>query len=94
MFNGVDLVGWLARAKQYFKLNDMWPDLKVLIALICMEEGALHWLRQRVPNLTWKHFSSELLHLYSPDTLLSPFEFLAAMKQIELVDAYIDDFLM
>lgn len=47
-FNGNDLIGWLAITEQYFELNGTIPEFKVMMALICMEEGALHslcWLR-------------------------------------------------
>lgn len=66
------------------------------MALIRMEDGALHWLlwlRQRIPNLTWDQFSAELLHRYSLNALMSPFEKLAAVQQTDSVVVYIDQFL-
>lgn len=54
-FNGSDPGGWLAGAEQYFELHSTRSEQKVTIALICMEDGALHWLcwlHQCIPNLT------------------------------------------
>lgn len=67
------------------------------MALLCMdtmEDGALHWLRHRIPNSTWDQFSAELLHRYSSDALMSPFERLATVKQSDSVEVYIDQFLI
>lgn len=54
-FNGIDSIGWLARTEQYFELNGTQLEFKVMMALVCMEESALYWLRwlrHRHPNLT------------------------------------------
>lgn len=51
-FYGMDIVAWLAQAEQYFAINNTRDDTKVQLALVCMEELALHW----VPcgnNLPW-----------------------------------------
>lgn len=67
-FEGVDPVGWLARAEQYFALNHTREDMKIQLAVVCMTGSALHWLRwlyQRTPILSWSHFSRELLQITS-----------------------------
>ncbi|KAG8651245.1 hypothetical protein MANES_07G105102v8 [Manihot esculenta] len=66
-FNGIDPIGWLTRAEQYFELNRSQLEFKVMMAMVCMVEGALHWLRwlqHRQPHLTWEQFSLELVNCY------------------------------
>ena len=58
-FNGLDPLGWLARAQQYFQINHMPDSLELQLALVCMEDIALHWahwLEDRSSNLTWHEF--------------------------------------
>lgn len=63
-FDGIDPIGWLARAEQYFSINNTRDDIKVQLAVVCMKGHALHWirwLRQRSPSILWQQLSHELL---------------------------------
>lgn len=44
VFCGTDALGWLAGANQYFEIHQTRPDVKVPLALVCMEGRALHGL--------------------------------------------------
>lgn len=82
-FNGSDPGGWLAGAEQYFELHSTRSEQKVTIALICMEDGALHWLcwlHQCIPNLTWEQLTFELWHRYGANLLMNPYERLSEVK--------------
>lgn len=87
---------WLAsRTEQYFELNGTRLEFKVMMALVCMEESALYWLRwlrHRHPNLTWEQFSLELVNRYNIDIQMNPFERLVAVKQTDSVYHYINEF--
>lgn len=50
--------------------------------------------RHRTPNLSWELFSTKLLNSYGSNLMMSPYECLAAFKQLDSVDAYIDDFVV
>ncbi|KAF2324770.1 hypothetical protein GH714_016726 [Hevea brasiliensis] len=76
-FDRVDPVGWLARAEQYFLINKTTDEMKVQLALICMEGPALHWMRwlcQRTPNISWSQLTLELLQRYGGDMRANPYE--------------------
>ncbi|KAF2324342.1 hypothetical protein GH714_012680 [Hevea brasiliensis] len=93
-FDGQDLVGWLARADQYFSAQQTSVETKVPLALVCMEGAALHWVRwlkQRSPNMTWEQLSVELLQRFGGDAFASPYERLAAVRQDGSVDDFIDE---
>ncbi|KAF2289912.1 hypothetical protein GH714_039140 [Hevea brasiliensis] len=94
-FDGVDPVAWLARAEQYFAINNTREEMKVQLALVCMEGPALHWLRWlrlRTPNLSWSQLTLELLHRYGGNMRINPYERLSTLRQDSSVDAYIDAF--
>lgn len=55
-FDGIDPVGSIAKADQYFILHSTLENLKVHLPFVCMESVTLHWvrwLRQRNPALSW-----------------------------------------
>ncbi|KAF2295632.1 hypothetical protein GH714_033407 [Hevea brasiliensis] len=94
-FDGVDPIAWLVRAEQYFAINNTREEMKVQLALVCMEGLALHWLhrlRLRTPNLSWSQLTLELLHRYGEDMRINPYERLSTLHQDSSVDAYIDAF--
>lgn len=70
-------------------------DIKVLLALVCMEGPVLywiHWILQCTPRLTWKQLSIKLLQRYGCSYMMSLYEQLKTIKQEGNVDEYIDDF--
>ena len=95
MFNGVDPLGWLARAKQYFHIHNTSETLKLQMALICMEGTALHWARwleDQNPELTWTQFRKQLLHRYAGEMVKNSYKFLVAAKQSRSIAEYIREF--
>ncbi|KAF2317495.1 hypothetical protein GH714_023053 [Hevea brasiliensis] len=67
-FDGIDPIGCIARAKQYFEIHATSPNLKVSFALVSMEGPPLHklrWLHQHNPRLTWDQLTIELLQRYA-----------------------------
>ncbi|KDP36799.1 hypothetical protein JCGZ_08090 [Jatropha curcas] len=96
-FNGIDPVGWIAKAEQYFKLHNTPPASQISVSMCSMEGAPLHWLRLllrfRNPKLGWTQFKSELINGYNGDVYSNPYELLAADKQTGTVTQYIDDFI-
>lgn len=94
-FDGVDPIGWLARADEYFVLNNTREDMKVQLVLVCMEGPALHWLRwikQHNSNIFWAQLTQELLQRYGGDMRSNLYERLATLRQNFFVDEYVDAF--
>ncbi|KAK6152940.1 hypothetical protein DH2020_012579 [Rehmannia glutinosa] len=85
-FRGEDPVSWLSRAEQYFRVHHIEKPSRIELALIAMDGAALHWMQWvlgRLPSLTWKQFSAELLRRYGDNPNANPFELLlAATAQI------------
>lgn len=42
-FDGSDPIGWPSKSEQYFEIQGTPTSNKVLMAVICMEGGAMHW---------------------------------------------------
>ncbi|KZV19421.1 hypothetical protein F511_08762 [Dorcoceras hygrometricum] len=95
-FNGVDPVGWLSKAEQYFEIHGTPLYHRLKIAHICMEGTAVHWFqwaRSRNKNWSWERFAEELVNRYSGRKATNPFELLASLKQEgRSVDEYIEEF--
>lgn len=94
-FDGSDLIGWLARANQQFKLHHATPESKVSTAVVAMEESALYWITwlcSRKPGLTWEEFSQALVARFDTRFKGNPFERLADIKQSGSVDDYVNLF--
>lgn len=54
VFDGIDPVGWVARAEQFFELHRIPPTDQVAQAFVGMQGHPLHWLRfirHRNPHL-------------------------------------------
>jgi hypothetical protein len=66
-FDGKDPVGWISRAKVYFRVQDTPPEIKVSLAQLCMEGSTIHFfnsiLDEELP-LTWDSLKDALLERY------------------------------
>ncbi|WVZ02147.1 hypothetical protein V8G54_022953 [Vigna mungo] len=64
MFEGVDPMGWIAKADKFFDLHNVTERKKMKLVYICMERGAnYYWIRfwqkkTRHPN--WKMFTEAM----------------------------------
>ncbi|KAK8936447.1 hypothetical protein KSP39_PZI012366 [Platanthera zijinensis] len=94
-FSGVDPLGWIARAEQYFDLNfTPLPD-RVGTAIIGLDGSALHWarwLRQSQPAISWADFKQEMVSRYDSRYTGSAIERLCSARQSADLDTYIDEF--
>ena len=82
-FNGLDPLGWLMRAEQYFQINQTSERSKLQLVLVCMEDTTLHsvrWLEDCIPSLTWSQLRKQLLCRYAGEMTVNPYEFLATTK--------------
>ena len=57
-FNGDDLIGWIYKEEQYFKLHNTFDVNKVPLACFHLEHDALQWFHYYIkdhidPNLTY-----------------------------------------
>lgn len=68
---------------------------KVHMAVVAMEGDALNWGRWVLrpnPNVTWSHFTGELLKRFNENLLYELFETFMNTTQQDSEDAYIDGF--
>ncbi|KAG6390471.1 hypothetical protein SASPL_148206 [Salvia splendens] len=94
-FDGMDPIGWLARANQQFEITGTATEFRVAAAVVAMEGPALYWmtwLRSRKPSLTWKEFSEALVSRFDTRFQGDAFERLADIKQIKGVEDYVNLF--
>ncbi|KAK8951754.1 hypothetical protein KSP39_PZI004404 [Platanthera zijinensis] len=66
-FAGVDPIGWIAKAEQYFDLNYTPEHDKVSTTVIGLDGSALHWAwwpRQTNTCLSWPELKQEMIRLY------------------------------
>ncbi|KAG6407185.1 hypothetical protein SASPL_130169 [Salvia splendens] len=94
-FDGMDPIGWLARANQQFEITGTATESRVAAAVVAMEGPALYWmtwLRSRKPSLTWKEFSEALVSRFDTRFQGDAFERLADIKQIKGVEDYVNLF--
>ncbi|KAG6400050.1 hypothetical protein SASPL_141538 [Salvia splendens] len=94
-FDGMDPIGWLARANQQFEITGTATESRVAAAVVAMEGPALYWmtwLHSRKPSLTWKEFSEALVSRFDTRFQGDAFERLADIKQIKGVEDYVNLF--
>ncbi|KAG6397368.1 hypothetical protein SASPL_143535 [Salvia splendens] len=94
-FDGMDPIGWLARANQQFEITGTATESRVAAAVVAMEGPALYWmtwLRSRKPSLTWKEFSEALVSRFDTRFQGDAFERLDDIKQIKGVEDYVNLF--
>ncbi|KAL6495745.1 hypothetical protein OROGR_030308 [Orobanche gracilis] len=70
--------------------------MKLEYALVVMEGSALHclqWLMRRLPTLSWRRFTVELLKQYGDDPRSTPCEVLVSTRQTSSVNDYVNVFI-
>ncbi|KAA8549572.1 hypothetical protein F0562_001410 [Nyssa sinensis] len=94
-FNGDDPTGWIYKAEQYFKFQNIVVAQRVLLASFHLEGISLQWHRWltkfRGP-LTWEELTKAILHRFGPTDYEDPAEALTRLKQTTTVAAYQEAF--
>ncbi|WVZ26500.1 hypothetical protein V8G54_005044 [Vigna mungo] len=96
MFEGVDPVGWIAKAEKFFDLQNVTERKKMKLVYTCMERGAsYYWIRfwrkkTRHPN--WKMFTEALTRRFGGLNRGTVLEKLAVVQQKGSVDEYNQEF--
>lgn len=96
VFSGEDPIGWLARAEQYFELQQTPAEKKVPMALVGMDGSALHWirwLRQTTPDMSWETLKTALIKRYDGLHAGNEFERLCSVQHTSSVDTYINEYI-
>ncbi|KAG2405435.1 uncharacterized protein HKW66_Vig0046900 [Vigna angularis] len=66
-FEGVDPMGWIARAEKFFELQNVTEREKMKLVYICMEAGANYWFRfwrKKVKNSTWATLTEAMVRRF------------------------------
>lgn len=96
-FEGVDRMGWIARAEKFFEIQNISPKEKLRLAFISMEGNASHWFRfwkKKTQNHSWENFTAALIKRFGGKERCSVFEKLAALRQSGGVEEYVQEFEM
>ncbi|KAJ1390107.1 Retrotransposon gag domain [Sesbania bispinosa] len=94
-FEGSDPRGWLTRAETYFQIHQTRPEMRILMAQVCMEGQVVHWftiLLEVYPEISWEQFKREFVERFSGLDIQNPYEELAALRQKGTVQEYIAEF--
>ena len=95
MFEGVDPMGWLARAEKFFEVQNVSAREKLQLAFISVEGSASSWFvfwRKNSKNQSWEEFSLALICRFGGKERSSVFEKLAKLIQNGRVEDYIQEF--
>lgn len=91
-FEGVDPLGWIARAATFFEVQRVKSSKKLLLAFISMEGDAVHWFQfwqQKSKHHTWEDFTAALIRRFGGLGRGSVFEKLASLRQTGTDDDYV-----
>ena len=79
MLNGENPEGWVFRAQQYFHLNQLTKEEKLMATVVCLDEDALSWfswVESKSAFTSWTELKSQLLlrfHFTSEGSLCQKF---------------------
>lgn len=93
-FEGLDPMGWIARAEKFFEVQKVAEREKLRLAFICMEGSANYWYqfwKTKVPNPSWDEFRDVLVCRFGGRERGDVFEKLASIRQRGSVDDYIQE---
>jgi len=94
-FEGVDPMGWIARAEKFFKIQNISSKEKLCLAIISMEGGANHWFRfwkRKVKNPSCEDLIEALIRRFWGKERSFFFEKLATLRQSGGVEEYVQEF--
>ncbi|KAL4361032.1 hypothetical protein GQ457_04G005470 [Hibiscus cannabinus] len=98
-FDGDDFRGWLSKLEQYFEA-EMVPDYaKVQVVMLHLEGRALQWHQfvaknqGGLNNMEWEEYLTMMKERFAPEGFDDPFAELVALRQVDSVDKYYEDFI-
>ncbi|KAF9607193.1 hypothetical protein IFM89_033400 [Coptis chinensis] len=94
-FEGEDPESWLFQAEQFFTLNPISKEQKVIMASIHLKGDAIawyRWLNQSLDELTWRQFSTSLCKRFGSKKHIDPMSSLSKLTQQGTVREYITSF--
>ncbi|WVY92568.1 hypothetical protein V8G54_031656 [Vigna mungo] len=96
-FEGINPLGWISHVEKFFEIQKVTKREKLRLAYVCMEGSTSYWYRfwkKKTQAPTWEGLREALIRRFGGRDRGTVFERLAAVKQNNTVDEYIQDFEM
>ena len=99
-FEGEDFEGWFLKLEQYFKVEKISKDNKVLMVMMFMEGRPLYWHQYYakanggLSNLKWPRYLEDLRRRFGKSEFAYPMAELVSLKQTSTVEKYYEQFLL
>ncbi|GMI77769.1 hypothetical protein HRI_001446200 [Hibiscus trionum] len=98
-FDGSDFRGWHSKLEQYFEAEAVPEQSKIRLVMIHLEGKALQW-HQFLMNsnggareMAWSEYVSLMRDRFVPGGFSDPFSELLALKQVDSVESYYEEFI-
>ncbi|KAL4301787.1 hypothetical protein GQ457_10G024180 [Hibiscus cannabinus] len=99
-FDGHDFRGWLSKLEQYFEAESVPEETKIRLVMLHLEGKALQWHQLVTKNhgdlgqFTWDQYLKLLRDRFSPEGFDDPFADLVALRQLDSVEQYYEEFVV
>ncbi|KAL4384325.1 hypothetical protein GQ457_15G019630 [Hibiscus cannabinus] len=98
-FDGMDFNSWLSKLEQYFEAESVPEGARVRVVMLHLEGKSLQWhqfLAKSYGNLNqmgWSEYLKQMRERFAPGGFEDPFSDLVALRQMEYVEKYYEDFI-